>query len=112
MRRRPQLLPVLAALIASLGGCDGSTTPPEAGCPRGAELASETDAWGHVRQWCQVLEDGEPVPHGRWIAWHPNGRKSAEGQMRHGAQVGNWTFWDEAGHVLQVSRFDDDETGD
>ncbi len=102
---------MLAALIALLVGCDRSTTEP--GCPRGAELASETDAWGHVRQWCQVVEDGGPLPHGRWTAWYPNGRKSAEGQMHHGQQVGNWTFWDEAGQVLQVSSFGgDDTTGD
>lgn len=52
------------------------------------------------------------MPHGRWIARYPKGTKAAEGEMRRGAQVGDWTFWDEDGLVIQVSRFGDGNGAD
>lgn len=98
----------LVALLC-LPGCDRSAPPPAgsaSGCPESSVPAQEVDLWGHRREWCERRDAaGKLVPHGRWIAWYPSGYKAAEGEMRDGVQVGDWTFWDENGRVIHVVRF-------
>jgi antitoxin component YwqK of YwqJK toxin-antitoxin module len=68
----------------------------------------DEDSTGHRREWCQIRPaNGEPQAHGTWTAWHDNGAKSVEGQMRHGRQVGYWTFWDDRGRVIEVVSYED-----
>lgn len=98
-------------LLAGALACRAEPVP-SGPCPDGGELVRDEDATGHRREWCQIRHangdpNGEPEAHGRWTAWHHNGTKSVEGRMRHGRQVGHWTFWDERGRVIEVISYED-----
>jgi antitoxin component YwqK of YwqJK toxin-antitoxin module len=44
-----------------------------------------------------VKDRNEPMRHGPYVAFWPNGQKQAAGQTKDGFQVGKWTFWDANG---------------
>jgi hypothetical protein len=44
-------------------------------------------------------------PEGRWITYHTNGRKAAEGGLLHGAKHGPWRVWNEEGQLLSEVNF-------
>jgi hypothetical protein len=91
------------AVAAIAAGCGGTASDGLGLCPRGATLVEELDPYGHRREWC---ERDEGVPHGRWVAWHPSGAPSVEGQMRDGERVGEWRFYSETGDVIERIDYD------
>jgi antitoxin component YwqK of YwqJK toxin-antitoxin module len=54
-------------------------------------------------------EEGEPVRHGAFNAWHVNGQPSTKGEYNLGQPVGEFTWWHSNGQVAIRGEFD--ETG-
>ncbi len=73
-------------------------------CPAG------TKQFGNAKDglFCRKIEakDGVHVPHGSYASYHPNGKKSSEGQYVDGFRSGLWTFYDEAGQVTGRTEFE------
>lgn len=46
---------------------------------------------------CIAGPKGEPLPHGRYRAWHENGVLAEEGRYERGLRVGPWRAWDKQG---------------
>ena len=44
--------------------------------------------------------------HGRWVYWHDNGKKSAEGDFLHGTKHGRWISWDEYGNIVSETFYE------
>ena len=56
-------------------------------------------------QWETALsEAGDPVRHGPFLRFYPNGRLALEAFYRRGTPVGTWSWWDEEGILIQRVR--------
>lgn len=49
--------------------------------------------------------DGEPVKHGSWVSWFPNGQKKHEGIYREDIPSGQFTWWHENGQRSLVASY-------
>jgi hypothetical protein len=113
MLRLRALLPVAIALacvgvVNHRGPAEAVGSATANPCPADARLVGHVDPYGHRTELCEKLDpDGRPVAEGPWTAWHANGTPSAHGRMRDGRQVGPWTFWSEAGVVIETVDFGD-----
>lgn len=58
--------------------------------PSGRKLVSHD--WWNSNVASQALE-GEPLRHGPYVAWHPNGQKRMEGQFSLGQPTGEFQWW-------------------
>ncbi len=102
----------IALALGALAGCDfgafwAGTETAAGPCPRGARAVERVDLYGHRRQWCELRLEGGPLEHGPWIAWHPSGGVSAQGQMRDGKPVGVWNFWSKSGALIESIDYSD-----
>lgn len=116
---RLRLLAALA-LAATLGVAGDDSLEFE--CPRGSALrehgtdfACETPAgvgegpfWtrrddGTLRVWGRARAGRTE---GRWLQFHPSGRKSIEANYRNGALVGRFELWDDHGQLLYAGTHD------
>ena len=51
--------------------------------------------------------DGEPVKHGVWTSWYPNGQRKHEGEYREDVPTGEFTWWHENGQKSLVAAYQD-----
>ncbi len=61
---------------------------------------------GTRRQWCERPGNGEePVKHGPFQSWHPNGQIASQSSYVDGLQHGPMTLWFECGQKSQEGEF-------
>ena len=54
----------------------------------------------------QRAAGGTFVNHGKYIEWHPNGKRALEGEYDSGQKSGKWVEWDEEGKLILARWFD------
>ncbi|MFH1680296.1 MAG: hypothetical protein ABIH26_06575 [Candidatus Eisenbacteria bacterium] len=79
-------------LLAALAGLAGGLVPSCGGKQEVVETRYP-DGQPRVRRAVRLDEDGRPINHGRYAAWHPNGRPEVEGKYREGKREGRFTYW-------------------
>lgn len=51
--------------------------------------------------------DGEPVKHGMWTSWYPNGQRKHEGEYKDDVPAGEFTWWHDNGQRSLVATYVD-----
>ncbi|MBZ4373515.1 toxin-antitoxin system YwqK family antitoxin [Corallococcus sp. AS-1-6] len=93
LKQAPQLL------IASMLAFSATSLAADAqlSCPAGS--LQKGKAGRDEAVYCAKMNQkaGEPVIHGAYVDYWPNGQKQSEGQYLNGFRTGHWTFWDANG---------------
>lgn len=69
-------------------------------------VTSADDFWG--MQFAKYDNTGEPLRHGKSIAWHANGQTQLEGQYKYDKRTGHFTYWHPNGQKAAEGEFQDD----
>jgi antitoxin component YwqK of YwqJK toxin-antitoxin module len=69
-------------------------------------IVATRDNWFDATLATFTNEEGEPVRHGPFNAWHVNGQPSTKGEYAFGQPVGEFTWWHPNGQVAIRGAFD------
>src|SRR4051794_11833842 len=91
--------------VLALSGCSTTVSKP---CSTGGQSPREGPQIKGTKQCIQMKDrSGKFINHGRYIEWHPNGKRALEGEYKGGLKTGKWSEWDDKGHLLNEKWFED-----